>query len=133
MMLVITGPYTNQIYLHTKTYDNPKNRSMGIRNKCYHRIVVRKGFEQEMWFDLGNFLWKNNFRVYGNHARYTHNNITKNFVMFMMKYAKIMCDMLKITLYPPPTSKKGKKWDDTERAKKFHSLHERVNKEVYHR
>ena len=60
------------------------------------------GFERELWFELGECMWRKHRSVYQDHMKYVFNDILKPFKVKILIYAERVCVMYDLSKYPPP-------------------------------
>ena len=73
----------------------------------YLDIDMWVNFERELWFELGNWMWRKHRSVYQDHMMYVRNYILKPFKVKTPRYAKRMHGMHDLAKYLTPPSMKG--------------------------
>ena len=58
--------------------------------------------ERELWFELGNCMWRKHRNVYQDHMKYVRNDIFKPFKVKNFRYTKCVCGMHDLAKYLPP-------------------------------
>ena len=58
-------------------------------------------FERELWFKLGNCMWRKHWRVYQDHMKYVRNDIVKPFKIKTLRYAEHVREMHDLSKYLP--------------------------------
>ena len=54
-------------------------------------------FEKELWFELGEYMWRKNRSVYQDHLKYVRNDIVNPFHVIILRYAKRVMEMHDLT------------------------------------
>ena len=70
-----------------------------------------KEFEKELWFDMGNSMWRENCYVFQDHVKYIYNDILNPYRVVIIQCAKRVPGMHDIIKFMYPTSKKGDEYD----------------------
>ena len=60
----------------------------GYDRYVYLAIDKCVNFDIEIWFELGEFLWRNHQSVYQDHLKYIRNDILKPFHVKIIRYAE---------------------------------------------
>ena len=63
-------------------------------------------FERELWFELGNCMWRKHQIVYQDHMKYVCNDILKPFKVKILRYTKRVRERHDLAKYLPPPSMK---------------------------
>ena len=70
------------------------------RDKCVN-------FERELWFVLGDCMWRKHQSVYQDHMKYVCNDILKPLKFKILRYAERVREMHNLSNYLPPPTIKG--------------------------
>ena len=65
-----------------------KMDTTGYDRYVYLAIDKCVNFDIEIWFELGEFLWRNHQSVYQDHLKYIRNDILKPFHVKIIRYAE---------------------------------------------
>ena len=97
----LTGLSTEDFWTWAKTYITGYDRHDYLaRDKCVD-------FERELWFELGNCMWRKHQSIYQDHMNYVCNDTLKPFKIKILRYAERVSEMHDLAKYLPPPSMKG--------------------------
>ena len=64
-------------------------------------------FEKEIWFELGNSMWRKHQITFQDHVKYIQDYIVKHFRFSIIQYAEKFLNMHDLGKYLSPPSTKG--------------------------
>ena len=70
--------------------------------------------EKDIWFKFGNIMWRKHRSILQEHIKYIHNYIVNNFWVGILHYAENVRKIHDLTKYLPPTSMKGREYDQAD-------------------
>ena len=59
-------------------------------------------FDKELWFKLGNIMWRKHLILFQEHVKYIHNDILELFRVVILQYAEHTCKIHDQGNYLPP-------------------------------
>ena len=71
-------------------------------------------FEKELWFKLGNSMWRKHQKTFQDHVKYIHNDIVKSFRVGILQYADCIFKMHELAKYLPPPLTKGRYYNQVD-------------------
>ena len=71
-------------------------------------------FENELWFELVNIMWRKHQITLQDHVKYIHNDILKPFRFGILQYSGHVREMHNLAKYLPPPSMKGEEYDEAD-------------------
>ena len=85
-----------------------KTDTTGYDRHDYLALGKCVDFERELWFELGECIWRKHRSVYQDHMKYVRKYIVELFKVKIIRYAERMREMYYLYKYLPPPSIKGK-------------------------
>ena len=97
----LSGVHTEEFWTWSKT------DTIGYDGNPYLAIDKCVNFDRELWFDMGNLIWRKHRSAYQYHMKYVLNDIVKTFKVKILRYSKRVREIHKLAKHLPPPSMKG--------------------------